>query len=157
MTLRCGVSSAPPGAADGANLRLWHPWPKLYRPNTINLSAASETGTATLTCSTMAASGILLRPSSRPYGRGWPLAGAVVSVAFFVFLLILPKQPRLGLLPLAVLLVVVALAVVSCGGGSSGGGAGTNPGTTTGVYTFTITATPSSGSAQTTTVTVNVQ
>src|SRR5579862_1646807 len=112
-----------------------------------------------MSCATTAASQIVFRPSSRPSGRAWPLAGVAVSLVCLFFLLVVPKQRRWRLAPLAILFVMVAAAGVSCGGGSSSGGGGgiTNPGTTLGSYTITVTATPSTGTAQMTTITVNVQ
>jgi pro-kumamolisin-like protein/Big-like domain-containing protein len=126
-------------------------------PGTITLSASSTTGTATLTCNTTAASSVMLRPSSRPSGRGWPLAGAALALAGLFLLVTVRRERRWSLVPLAVLLAMVVLAGVSCSGGGSGGTGGGNPGTTPDTYNVTVTATPNSGTAQMTTVAVVVQ
>ena len=158
VTLVAAVSSTPTGAVDLPTCTFGPPDQNFTAPNTITLSAASETGNATMTCSSMAASHILLGPSSRPSGHGRPLAGAVMVLACLFLLLTAARQRRWGLVPLAVLLFVVAAAGISCNGGGYGGGGGpVNPGTTAGAYTYKVTATPSSGTAQSTTVTVNVQ
>jgi subtilase family serine protease len=146
--------SAPPSAVDTPTCTFGAPSQNFTPPGTITLTPSSETGNATLTCASQAASRILLRPASRPMGRTWPLAGAALSLACIFFLLSVPKQRRWSYAPLALVVVVIA-AAVACGGGSSGGV--TNPGTTTGAYTFTVTATPSGGTSAQTTITVNVQ
>ncbi len=158
VTLSAAVTG-PSGAVDSPTCSFGAPDTNFTAPSTITLSAASETGTATMSCTTTAASQIVFRPSSRPSGRAWPLAGVAVSLACLFFMLAVPRHRRLRLVPLAVLFVVIAAAGVSCGGGSSSGGGGgiTNPGTTLGNYTVTVTATPQTGTAQTTTITVNVQ
>jgi hypothetical protein len=156
--LSYSVNSTPAGAVDVPRCTFGAPDLNFTSPNTITLSAASTTGNATMTCSSMAPSGVMLRPSNRPSGRGWPLTGGAITVVCFLLLLAVLKHRRWGLVPLAVLLFVVAAAGVSCSGGGYGGGGGTsNLGTTTGAYTLTVTATPRSGTATTMTVTVNVQ
>ncbi len=167
VTLTSAVSGAPPAAVDTPTCTFGAPDQNFKAPNTITLSASSATGSATMTCLSMAASGILVRPSIHPSGHAWPLAGVAISLASIFFLFLVPKQRRWGLVPLAVLLAVVAAAGISCSGGGYGGagygyggygGYGTtNPGTTLGAYTYTVTATPSTGSAQTAKITVNVQ
>jgi subtilase family serine protease len=156
VTLSVASSTTPPGAVDVPKCIFGAPSQNFTAPDTITLSSGSQTGNATMTCSSQAASHILLRPTIRPSGRGWPLAATVITVCCFLFLLSVSRQRRWSSVPFAVLLLVVAAAAVACGGGSSGGGV-TNPGTTTGLYTFTVTATPSAGAAQTTIVTLNVQ
>jgi hypothetical protein len=158
VTLTAPVSMTPPSATDIPTCSFGAPDQNFTAPNTITLSASSETGNATMTCATTAASRILLNPSSRPSGPVWPLAGVAISLAGILFLLMVPSQRRWKLVPLVVLLAVVAAAGISCSGGGSGaGGGGGNPGTTFGAYTFTVTATPSTGAAQTTAITVFVQ
>jgi hypothetical protein len=132
-------------------------------PNTITLSSTITSGNATMTCSTRAASGVMVRPSSRPSGRGWPFAGLAVALAGLLFLVMVRRERRWSLVPIVVLLAVVVLAGVSCnGGGNSGLGTGGNPGTTPDTYTVTVTATPMTPPtpappAQTTIVSVVVQ
>ncbi len=158
VTLTAAVSTTPTGAVDVPVCTFGPPDQNFTAPNTITLSVASETGKATMTCSSSAASHIMIRPSSRPSGHGWPLAGAVMVLACILLLFTAVRQRRWGLVPLAVLLFVVAAAGISCNGGGYGGGGGPmNPGTTAGAYTYKVNATPSSGTAQSTTVTVNVQ
>jgi hypothetical protein len=132
-----------------------------FSNNVFTLSSTTTSGTATLTCNTTAASSVMLRPSGRPSGRGWPLAGAALALAGLFFLVTVRRERRWSLVPLAVLLAVVVMAGVSCSGGSSGGGGtgGGNPGTTPDTYNVTVTATPSGNSStvQTTTVAVVVQ
>ena len=156
IALSAAVSSTPPSAVDVPACTFGAPDQNFTAPNTITLSASSETGSATMTCSSTAAAGILIRPS-HPSSRVWPLAGVATCLASIFFLFIVPQQRRWRMIPLAVLLVVIAAAGISCSGGGSGIGGGTNAGTTTGAYTFKVSATPSTGSAQSTTVTVNVQ
>jgi hypothetical protein len=108
-----------------------------------------------MTCSTRAASGVMVRPSSRPSGRGWPFAGVAIALAGLLFLVTARRERRWALVPLAGLLAVVVLAGVSCNG-SGYKAPGSSPGTTAGTYTITVTATPNSGTAQTTTVSVVV-
>jgi hypothetical protein len=161
VTLAPALTNSPANATDVPTCSFGAPDQNFSAPNTITLSASSVSGNATMTCATTGASGLLLRPVSRPTG-GWPWAGATISLACFLLLLTLEREKRWRLIPLMVLLVIAGAALMSCGSSSSGGGGGggggqSNPGTTTGAYTFTITATPSSGTAQTTTVTVNVQ
>jgi hypothetical protein len=142
----------PPSCSFGA------PDQAFTAPNTITLSSTTTTGNATMTCTTTAVSGVMVRPSGRPSGRGWPLAGMAIALAGFLFLVTARRQRRWSLIPLSVLLAVVVLAGVSCSSGGSGGGTGGgNPGTTPDTYTVTVTATPNSGTAQTTTVSVVVQ
>jgi len=157
VALSAAVTGAPASAVDSPTCSFGAPDSNFTAPSTIALSTTSETGNATMTCSSTAASEILFGPSNHPSGRNWLLA--VVAVALALFFLVVPKQRRWKLVPLAVLVAVVVTAGVSCGGGgSSGGGSGGgNPGTTVGAYTVTVTATPSVGTAQSTAVTVNVQ
>jgi hypothetical protein len=159
VTLSVALTNMPTGALDVPTCNSFGaPDQNFTTPNIITLTSTSETGNATMTCSSTAASGIVLRPSNRPLGTGWFLAGATISLACFLLLLTLQREKRWRLIPLVALLVIAGAALMSCGSSSSGGGGGqSNPGTTTGAYTFTITATPSSGTAQTTTITVNVQ
>jgi hypothetical protein len=149
-----GLHSAdvhPPACSFGA------PDQAFTAPNTITLSSTTTTGNATMTCTTTAVSGIMVRPSGRPSGRGWPFAAMAIALAGFLFLVTARRQRRWSLIPLSVLLAVVVLAGVSCSGGGSSGTGGGNPGTTPDTYTVTVTATPNSGTAQTTTVSVVVQ
>ncbi|HYM06337.1 MAG TPA: Ig-like domain repeat protein [Terriglobales bacterium] len=156
IALSAAVSSTPPSAVDVPTCSFGAPGQNFTAPNTIALTASSETGSATMTCSSTAAAQILVRPPNYPSGRAWPLAGVAISLASIFFLFFVPRERRLRLVPLAALLLVVAAAGISCSG-SSGIGGGTNSGTTTGAYAFKVTATPSTGSAQSSTVTVNVQ
>jgi len=157
ITLSSAVSSTPPSAVDVPTCSFGAPDQNFTAPNTITLSASSETGNATMTCASTAAAQILVAPSNHPSGPAWPLTGVAISLVSVFFLFIVPRQRRWRLVPLAVLLIVAAAAGISCSGGSGGGGGVSNSGTTTGVYTFKVTATPSTGSVQTTMVTVNVQ
>lgn len=158
ITLSASVAGAPSGAVDLPICSFGAPSQNFTAPGTITLSSNSETGSATMTCSTTAASAVFFWPSDRPSSREWPMAGALVSLVCFLILLIIPRERRWRLVPLAVLLVVVAAAGISCGSSSSSGSTGpTNSGTTAGTYTINVTATPSTGSVQQTPITLNVQ
>ena len=154
VTMTSSITSAPPSAVHSPTCSFGAPDQNFTAPNTISLSSGS--GNVTFTCMTTAASGIFVRPSSKPLDRGWPLAGIGISLACFLVLLAAPKQRRWRLVPLAVLLVVIGATLASCGSGGGGGTPG-NPGTTTGTYTLTINVTPSSGSPQPQAIAVNVQ
>jgi pro-kumamolisin-like protein/Big-like domain-containing protein len=158
ITLTTALTNSPANAKDVPTCSFGAPDVNFTSPNIITLTPTSESGNATMTCSTTAASQVLLRPSSRPIA-GWPFASAAVFLACGSFFLLAARRlRRWGFVPLAVFLVMIGVALAGCGSSNGGGGGGqTNPGTTTGNYTFTITATPSAGTAQTTTVTVNVQ
>jgi Pro-kumamolisin, activation domain/Bacterial Ig-like domain (group 3) len=159
VTLSAAVTATPSGAVDSPTCSFGAPDSNFTAPSTITLSAASETGTATMSCASTAASEIVFRPTTRPSGRAWSLVGVAISLVCLFILLTVPKDRRWRFAPLAILFLVVAAAGVSCGGSSTSGGGGgvTNPGTTLGNYTVTVTATPSTGTAQVITITVNVQ
>lgn len=160
ITLSASVTGAPSGAVDLPICSFGAPSQDFTAPGTITLSSNSETGSATMTCSTTAASAVFFRPSDRPSSREWPMAGALASLVCFLILLIIPRERRWRLVPLVVLLGVVAAAGISCSSssGSSIGSTGpTNSGTTAGTYTINVTATPSTGSVQQTPITLNVQ
>jgi hypothetical protein len=158
VTLSASVTASPSGAVYPPSCsNFGMPDQNFTAPNTITLTSLSTSGNATMTCTTTAKSGIFLRPSTRPFGRGWPFAGMAIALAGIVYLLAARRQRRWSLVPLVVLLAVAVTAGVSCNGKSYGGGTGGNPGTTKGAYTITVTATPSTGAAQTTTVTLTVQ
>jgi hypothetical protein len=130
-----------------------------FSNNAFTLSSTTTSGNATMTCATRAASGVMVRPSSRPSGRDWPFDGVALALAGLLFLVMMRRERRWSLVPLVVLLAVVVMAGVSCSGNSYNGGGtgGGNPGTTPDTYNVTVTATPNSGTAQTTTVSVVVQ
>jgi hypothetical protein len=156
VALSAAVTGGPSGAvyAPACN-SFGTPDQSFTAPNTITLSSTTTSGNATMTCSTRAASGVMVHPSSRPSGRGWPFAGVAIALAGLLFLVTARRERRWALVPLAGLLAVVVLAGVSCNG-SGYKAPGSSPGTTTGTYTITVTATPNSGTAQTTTVSVVV-
>jgi hypothetical protein len=156
VTLTCAVTASPAGAVDLPTCSFGAPDSTNFTaPNAITLSASVTTGNATMTVASTPVQGAMYRPSSRPFGRDWPLAAAGISLIYFFLLPGVPRRRSRGFAPLAVLLVVVVVAVAACGGSSNGGGS--NPGTTVGAYTVTVTATPAGGAAQTTAITVNVQ
>jgi hypothetical protein len=161
VNLSAPFNMTPPSATDLPTCSFGSPDVNFTAPSTITLSTASETGNATLTCNTTAASGVAFRPANRPAnhppGHGWPLAGAAFALTCLFFLLVVPMQRRWRLVPLAGLLAVFAVAGVSCGGSSGGTTTVTIPGTTTGTYTILVTATPSTGNASSTAITINVQ
>lgn len=158
VTLTESVLGVHSGDVDTPTCSFGAPDQNFTAPGTITLSASSTTGTATLTCNTTAASSVLPRPSGRPSGRGWPLAGVALALAGLLFLVAVrsERERRWSLVPLAVLLAVVVMAGMSCSSGGSGGGGG-NPGTTPDTYDVTVTATPSGATVQTTPVSLVVQ
>ncbi len=157
VTLANQFTGGPLNAADDPACSFGAPDQNFTAPGTITLSASSETGSATLACTTTAAQGALYPLPIRPSVRNWPLASAAVSVVCFLILLTVPKQRRWKLLPLAILLVVVVAAGVSCGSSSSSSSTSTpGSGTTIGQYTYTVTVTPQGEAAQQFPITVNV-
>ena len=154
VILRCGVSGSPAGAVDLPSCSFGTPGQNFTAPNTITLSAGSETGNATLTVNTTAASG-LFKPLNRPHGPNLLLIAEFGTTLACMLLLTVTSRKRRGMVTLAALLFVVAAVVTGCGN-YGGAGTGGNPGTTRGTYTYTVTATPAGGAAQTSAITVNV-
>ncbi len=151
VTLSATVASGPSGAVYPPSCS------SFSASNMITLSSSTTSGSATMTCSTTAAAGLMAPPSARPFGRGWPLAGVAVVLSGLFLFAATRRERRWSLVPLTILLAVIVLAGVSCNGNGYNPGGGSHPGTTAGTYTVTVTAMPSSGTAQTTTVSVVVQ
>ncbi len=130
---------------------------------TLNSSAAPpvNSGGAALSCTTTAASTVLVRPSNRPWTPNGFFVLEVAGAITCIFMLAIAGQRRRGMVLLGMAVLAVAIVGASCGSSSGGGGTGPgNPGTAVGSYTVTVIGTPSSGSGastQTTTVTLNVQ
>ncbi len=155
VTLTAAVTAEPAGAVDLPTCSFGAPDQNFTPPNTITLSASSETGNATMTCGSMAASGALFRPSSRRHGPNWLLIAEIGAALACMFLLTITSRKRRSMVTLAAVLFMVLAAVTGCGTSNNNGGG--NPGTTLGAYTVTVTATPSTGTAQTSAITVNVK
>lgn len=125
----------------------------------VTLSTTTSSGTATLTCNTVAPSAVL-KPASRRHNPSGPdapngiMIGEAGAALACLFVLGLAGRKRRGMALLVILLLAVVFVGMSCG--SSGSGSITVPGTSPGSYVFTVTGT-SGGTTQTTTVTLNVQ
>jgi hypothetical protein len=155
VTLTAAVTAEPAGAVDLPTCSFGAPDQNFTPPNTITLSASSETGNATMTCGSMAASGALFRPSNRRHGPNWLLIAEIGAALACMFLLTITSRKRRSMVTLAAVLFMVLAAVTGCGTSNNNGGG--NAGTTLGAYTVTVTATPSTGTTQTSAITVNVK
>jgi pro-kumamolisin-like protein/Big-like domain-containing protein len=104
----------------------------------INLTSTTSSGTATLTVSTTAASGIPFTPKNnlRPNTRWIVGTSAAATILLVLLMCVAPVRKRRPVVVLASFFIFVGLAVAGCG--SSGGGT-SNPGTTAGSYTVTVT------------------
>jgi len=151
VNLTCGVSASPANAVDLPSCSFGAPAVNFTAPQTITLSPSSETGTATLTVSTTAASH-LLQPASRHQGPNWPFVTGIAAVFAAMFLVTLAPRKRYASVILTIAAFIALAAVTACGGG--GGSSVGNPGTTIGSYTITVTATPAGGAAQPLPITV---
>ncbi len=161
VALSCGLSTTPPSPTDVPGCALGAPDSNFTgsgSAGTITLSSTSETGTATITIGTTAASQ-LFGPMNRPHGPNWFLLSEIAAALVCLFLLSVTSRKRRGIVTFAAV-VFMAMAIAtgcgSSGGSGGGGGGGGNPGTTVGTYSYILTATPAGGSAQTTTITVNL-
>ena len=118
----------------------------------------SNSGTATLTISTTAATRNALMDPGRQAAPWYAAGGATLAG---ILLVCIPVRRR-GWRATAGLLIFLALfsgGVLSCGGGATapiGGGSVGNPGTTAGIYRITVTGTSGSNTASGT-VTLTVQ
>jgi hypothetical protein len=160
VNLTCTISHAPSGAADLPICSFGAPDTNFVAPGTINLTPSSETGTATFSVTTTAASH-LLAPVRHPHGPNWPLIAEIAAAMACLFLMLITSREtsreRRSLVTLAAAIFMVMAVANGCGSSSGGGGGGnTNPGTTLGTYTITVTATPAGGTAQTAAITVIV-
>jgi len=141
------------------------PAPTCSFGSTSPVTVTSSGGTATLTFSTVAASAMMLRPSTSLYALWLPLPGLALIGLGLGSKGRRDKNHRNKLLGLLLLWMVLASLIVlpACGSSSSGGGGGGgggNPGTPAGTYTVTITGKDANGltqsnTAPTVTVTVN--
>ena len=145
VALTCSVT--PSSATDPPTCSVGSP---------INLTGTTTTGTATLTVSTTAASGVVVRPTNnlRPNTRWLVGAGSAATVLLVMLMFVTPVRKRRPVVVLASLFIFVGLAVAGCG--SSGGGGSSNSGTTPGNYTVTVTGANGSLTANTV-VNVTVQ
>jgi hypothetical protein len=151
VNLTCGVSSSPANAVDLPSCSFGAPAVNFTAPQTITLSPSSETGTATLTVNTTAASR-LLQPASRHRGPNWPFVAGIAAVFAAMLLVTLAPRKRYASVILTMAVFIALAAVTACGGG--GGSGVSNPGTTIGSYTITVTATPAGGAAQPSPITI---
>jgi hypothetical protein len=118
----------------------------------------TNSGTATLTISTTAATSALLY-NPEHHGFPWHTEGGAALAC--ILLIGIPARRRRWrtMLGMLALLVTLSGGVLACGGGGCGGigtGANNNPGTTAGAYTITVSGTSGTTTA-TGTVTLNVQ
>lgn len=157
VTLTCGISSAPPSAPVLPTCAFGAPGTNFTPPNTLTLAAGSQSGSATLTVNTTAASTILVKPSARPHNPNWLLMSEAGAAMACLFLLGIAGRKRRGMVVLAMALCAVIFVGTSCSSNNGGGTVPTNPGTTVGTYTITVTATPSGGTSQQSPITINVQ
>ncbi|HUA14333.1 MAG TPA: protease pro-enzyme activation domain-containing protein [Verrucomicrobiae bacterium] len=145
VTLTCAIAPAV------------SPAPTCSFGNTSPVTVTSSGGSATLTFTTVGATGMQLRPSIMFYAFSLPIPGlAIIAVGFG------PGASRrkrlMGLLLLGLLLTSLIFAP-GCGGGNGNPGGGGTPGTPAGNYTLTITGKDASGTTQTgnaATVTISV-
>ncbi len=157
VTLTCGLSGGPAGAADLPSCSFGAPDSNFTAPGTITLTSNSQTGTATLMVGTTAASHLLAPPSQRQ-GPNWLLISEIGAALACLFLLAVASRERRGVVTFAAVLFITMAAITGCSGGNaSGTGITGNPGTTTGAYTITVKVTPAGGTATLLPVTVNVQ
>jgi hypothetical protein len=143
VTLSCSLTSSPTGATD---------LPSCSGNQTVTLSSATPSATATFTLNTTAASSALNLPRLGN-GRGWIGTGETALAVLFI--LWVPRRRRLwqsivcGFISLTIL-----GSLAACGGG--GGitpSQPTNPGTSVGTYTFALTGIGSDGAKTTATTT----
>jgi hypothetical protein len=111
----------------------------------------ANTGTATLTISTTAASGETIVKLQRK-GIPWYAAGSATLACILLFAFPTRLRRCRSMLAMVVLLAAFAGGVLACGGGGGGGIAGT----TQGVYTITVTGT-SGATTATSTVMLDVE
>jgi hypothetical protein len=157
MTLACGISNSPASASDLPGCSFGAPDSSFTTPGTITLSTSSETGTATLTVTSTAASHLLAPPSSRRQGPNWLLVSEIGAALACMFLMALATRKRRGAITFAAVLFLATAVVTGCSGGNNSGTGGTgNPGTTIGAYTITVKVTPTGGTATSVPITVNV-
>ena len=147
VTLTAAITQSPAGAADAPTLSFGS-----TSPLTIS---SSNSGTATLTIATTAATASAQRPAN-PAARLRGAGGAALACVLF-FLLPVRRRGWRNLLGIVVLLAALAGGMTACGGGTAAGGGGGgsgsgggNPGTTPGPYTITITGVSGSMSVPTT-------
>jgi hypothetical protein len=147
VTLTAAITQSPAGVADAPTLSFGS-----TSPLTIS---SSNSGTATLTIATTAATANAERPAN-PAARLRGAGGAALACVLF-FLLPVRRRGWRNLLGIVVLLAALAGGLTACGGGTAAGGGGGgsgsgggNPGTTPGPYTITITGVSGSMSVPTT-------
>jgi hypothetical protein len=155
VTLSCGLSMTPGSATDLPGCSFGAPDSNFTAPGTITLATNSETGTATLTVSTTAASHLFFPPSHRQ-APNWLLISEIAAALICMFLLTIASRERRGVVIFAAVLFIAMAAVTGCSGGNSGGGITPNPGTTIGTYTMTVKVTPAGGTQTLVPITVNV-
>jgi len=156
VALTCGVSNAPASASDLPGCSFGAPDSSFTAPATITLATNSETGTATLTVSSTAASHLLASPSDRQ-GPNWLLISELGAALACMFLVAVASRERRGAITFAAVIFLALAAVTGCSGGNnSGTGISGNPGTTLGTYTITVKVTPTGGTATSVPITVNV-
>lgn len=133
VTLSAAVTSSPAGALNPPTF-IWSP------SNQVTLSGTNS-ATATLIISTMAAtSGANVRPAN-PFGRWYSTGGATLA-CLVVFWIPARRRALRNLLGMIALCVALTFGAVACGGSSNSGGGKSNAlGTTSGAYTVTITGT----------------
>jgi len=150
VALTAAITSNPAGAQ--------YP-PTLSFGSTTPVSiTGTNSGTATLTISTTAATSALLY-NPEHHGFPWHTEGGAALAC--ILLIGIPARRRRWrtMLGMLALLVTLSGGVLACGGGGCGGigtGANNNPGTTAGAYTITVSGTSGTTTA-TGTVTLNVQ
>jgi hypothetical protein len=147
VTLTAAIISSPTGATDLPTL-------SFGSTNPVTITGANS-GTATLTIATTAATSAALANPKRP-GVPWYAAGGATLACLLV--IGIPARRRNWRTMLGMFLFLAALAggLLSCSGGGSTSRGGGNPGTTPGNYTVTVTGTSGAATA-TSTLTLTVQ
>jgi hypothetical protein len=142
VVLTAAVTASPTGAQYPPSLSFGSTSP-------VNITGPNS-GTATLTVSTSAATGASLANPKRP-GVPWYATGGATLACVLLLGIPARRRSRPTILGMLVILFLTS-GILACGGG---GGKG-NPGSAPGAYTITVTGTSGSTTA-TTTITLTVQ
>lgn len=144
LALTAAITSSPADAQYPPTLSFGSTTP-------VNITG-SNSGTATLTVSTTAATSASLA-NPMHHRTPWYTEGGAALACILLFGITARRGRWRSMVGMSALLIILAGGVLACGGGISGS---SNPGTTAGAYTITVTGT-SGATTATNTVTLNVQ